>query len=45
MGDAAPLRMQERQQYAYVKKWGPDTGFDCINNYAPSVQMADFLDT
>ena len=23
---------------------GPDTGFDCINNYAPSVQMADFLD-
>ena len=22
---------------------GPDTGFDCINNYAPSAQMADFL--
>ena len=22
---------------------GPDTGFDCINNYAPSGQMADFL--
>lgn len=22
---------------------GPDTGFDCINNDAPSVQMADFL--
>ena len=22
---------------------GPDTGFDCINNYAPSEQMADFL--
>lgn len=22
---------------------GPDTGFDCINNYAPSSQMADFL--
>ena len=23
---------------------GPDTGFDCINNYAPSAQLADFLD-
>ncbi len=22
---------------------GPDTGVDCINNYAPSAQMADFL--
>ena len=22
---------------------GPDTGYDCINNYAPSSQMADFL--
>lgn len=22
---------------------GPDTGFDCIDNYAPSSQMADFL--
>ena len=22
---------------------GPDTGYDCINNYAPSMQMADFL--
>lgn len=22
---------------------GADTGFDCINNYAPSAQMADFL--
>lgn len=22
---------------------GPDTGFDCINNYAPSSQLADFL--
>lgn len=22
---------------------GPDTGFDCINNYAPSDQMADYL--
>ena len=25
------------------EKLGPDTGFDCINNYAPSSQMADFL--
>ncbi len=24
---------------------GPDTGFDCINNYAPSAQLADFLNT
>ena len=24
-------------------KLGPDTGYDCINNYAPSGQMADFL--
>lgn len=24
-------------------KLGADTGFDCINNYAPSSQMADFL--
>ena len=22
---------------------GPDTGYDCINNYAPSAQMTDFL--
>ena len=22
---------------------GPDTGYDCINNYAPSAQTADFL--
>ncbi len=22
---------------------GPDTGYDCIDNYAPSAQMADFL--
>ena len=26
----------------YQKK-GPDTGFDCINNFAPSSQIADFL--
>ena len=25
------------------KKLGPDTGYDCINNNAPSSQMADFL--
>jgi glucuronate isomerase len=25
------------------KALGPDTGYDCINNYAPSAQMADFL--
>ncbi len=25
------------------EKLGPDTGFDCINNYAPSNQTADFL--
>ncbi len=24
---------------------GPDTGYDCINNYAPSAQMADFLNS
>lgn len=25
------------------QKLGPDTGYDCINNYAPSSEMADFL--
>ena len=25
------------------KKLGPDTGYDCINNDTPSMQMADFL--
>lgn len=25
------------------EKLGPDTGFDCINNYAPAAQLADFL--
>ena len=25
------------------EKLGPDTGYDCINNYAPSSQCADFL--
>ena len=27
----------------YEKK-GPDTGFDCINSFAPSSQIADYLD-
>lgn len=25
------------------RKLGPDTGFDCISNYAPAAQLADFL--
>ena len=25
------------------EKLGPDTGYDCINNYAPSGQIADYL--
>ncbi|TAH67118.1 MAG: glucuronate isomerase [Anaerolineaceae bacterium] len=25
-------------------KLGPDTGYDCINNYAPSSEMVDFFD-
>lgn len=25
------------------EKLGPDTGYDCINNYAPSAEIADFL--
>jgi len=28
---------------AMYTKLGPDTGYDCINNHAPSSQMADFL--
>lgn len=28
---------------AMYRKLGPDTGFDCINNYTPSAQLADFL--
>ena len=28
---------------ARFEKLGPDTGFDCINNYAPSSQLADYL--
>ena len=26
------------------KKLGPDTGYDCINNYAPSSELANYLD-
>ncbi len=34
----------KRDNNAYMfEKLGADTGFDCINNYAPSAQMADFL--
>ncbi len=28
---------------AVYDKLGPDTGYDCINNYTPSSQVADFL--
>lgn len=34
----------KRDNNAYMfERLGADTGFDCINNYAPSAQMADFL--
>ena len=34
----------KRDNNAYMfDKLGADTGYDCINNYAPSAQMADFL--
>lgn len=34
----------KRDNNAYMyEQLGADTGFDCINNYAPSAQMADFL--
>ena len=34
----------KRDNNAYMfRQIGADTGFDCINNYAPSAQMADFL--
>ncbi len=29
---------------AMFDKLGPDTGYDCINDYAPSAQLADYLD-
>lgn len=28
---------------AMFDRLGPDTGYDCINNYAPSSEMADYL--
>lgn len=28
---------------AMFRKLGPDTGYDCINNFAPSTQMADLM--
>ena len=34
----------KRDNNAYMyQQLGADTGFDCINNYAPSAQMVDFL--
>lgn len=34
----------KRDNNAYMfQQIGADTGFDCINNYAPSSQMADYL--
>lgn len=33
-------RNNNRKMYAML---GPDTGFDCISNYTPSDQMAEFL--
>ncbi len=33
---------RDNNRYRY-DQLGPDSGFDCINNYAPSAQMADFL--
>ncbi len=33
---------RDNNQLIY-RRLGPDTGVDCINNYAPSAQLADFL--
>lgn len=34
----------KRDNNAYMyKQLGPDTGYDCINNYAPAAELADFL--
>ena len=33
---------RDNQVFRY-EQLGPDTGYDCIDNYAPSGQMADFL--
>ncbi|MGL5437332.1 MAG: glucuronate isomerase [Lachnospiraceae bacterium] len=36
----------KRDNNAFMyQQLGADTGFDCINNYAPSAQMADFLNS
>lgn len=35
----------KRDNNSYMfEKLGPDSGYDCISNYAPSGQLADFLD-
>ena len=33
---------RDNNKFRYAQL-GPDTGYDCINNYAPSSEMADFL--
>lgn len=34
----------KRDNNAFMyEQLGPDTGYDCINNYAPSAQLSDFL--
>lgn len=33
---------RDNNEFMY-QQIGPDTGFDCINNYAPSAQTADYL--
>ncbi|MDO4960526.1 MAG: glucuronate isomerase [Eubacteriales bacterium] len=35
---------RDNNQLIY-KAMGPDTGVDCINNYAPSSELADFMNT
>ena len=34
---------RDNNSAAFAKR-GPDTGYDCISNYTPSSQLADFLD-
>lgn len=44
MGWICRFTTAARDNNGYMfEKLGADTGFDCINNYAPSAQMADFL--
>ena len=33
---------RDNNQIMY-QQLGPDTGYDCINNYAPAEQLTDFL--